>query len=129
MELVWIILLVVAGCLAAAGIALLLYFTLFRHMWAKKQVRELSRRFEYLHALLFGQDSQYIKRIENISMTNLLYVNTHVEFKKRFKEVRDQADSTAQSVINDLKDLLSEHKYRVLKEKIPQAKKTSRSIA
>lgn len=124
MELVWIILLVVAGCLAAAGIALLLYFTLFRHMWAKKQVRELSRRFEYLHALLFGQDSQYIKRIENISMTNLLYVNTHVEFKKRFKEVRDQADSTAQSVINDLKDLLSEHKYRVLKEKIPQAKKT-----
>lgn len=124
MELVWIILLVVAGCLAAAGIALLLYFTLFRHMWAKKQVRELSRRFEYLHALLFGQDSQYIKRIENISMTNLLYVNTHVEFKKRFKEVRDQADSTAQSVINDLKDLLSEHKYHVLKEKIPQAKKT-----
>lgn len=124
MELVWIILIVVASCLAAVGIGLLLYFILFRHMWAKKQVRELSRRFEYLHALLFGQDSQYIKRIENISMTNLLYVNTHVEFKKRFKEVRDQADSTAQSVINDLKDLLSEHRYRALKEKIPQAKKT-----
>lgn len=114
----------IGGVLALALVGVLLYFFLFRHIWAKKQVRELSRRFEYLHALLFGQDSQYIKRIENISMTNLLYVNTHVEFKKRFKDVRDQADSSAQSVINDLKDMLSEHRYKALKERIPQAKKT-----
>ena len=121
----WIIILsCVGGAIAVALVAVLLYFFVFRHVWAKKQVRELSRRFEYLHALLFGQDSQYIKRIENISTTNLLYVNTHVEFKKRFKDVRDQADSSAQSAINDLKDMLSEHRYKALKERIPQAKKT-----
>lgn len=120
-----IIALIVIGCLALlAAIYLILHFTFFRHIWAKKQVGDLSRRFEYLHALLFGQDSQYIKRIENISVTNLLYVNTHMEFKRRFKDVRDQADSAAQSAINGLKDMLSEHRYKELKEALAQAKKT-----
>ena len=121
----WIIILpCVGGAIAVALVAVLLYFFVFRHVWAKKQVRELSRRFEYLHALLFGQASQYTKRIENISTTNLLYVNTHVEFKKRFKDVRDQADSSAQSAINDLKDMLSEHRYKALEVRIPQANKS-----
>ncbi len=120
-----LIVLIVVGCLAlVAGVFLILHFTVFRHIWAKKQVGDLSRRFEYLHALLFGQDSQYIKRIENISVTNLLYVNTHMEFKRRFKDVRDQADSAAQSAINGLKDMLSDHRYKALKEAIPHVKKT-----
>lgn len=124
MEPIFIALIVIGALALAAGIYLILHFTVFRHIWAKKQVGDLTRRFEYLHALLFGQDSQYIKRIENISVTNLLYVNTHMEFKRRFKEVRDQADSAAQSAINGLKDMLSEHRYKALKESIPQVKKT-----
>ena len=124
MEPIFIVLIIVGCLLLAGGIFLILHFTVIRNMWAKKQVGDLSRRFEYLHALLFGQDSQYIKRIENISVTNLLYVNTHMEFKRRFKDVRDQADSAAQSSLNGLKDMLSERRYKELKEALPQAKKT-----
>ena len=119
------IIFIAAGCLALLVLVfLILHFTVFRHIRAKKQVGDLARRFEYLHALLFGQDSQYIKRIENISVTNLLYVSTHMEFKRRFKDVRDQADSTAQSAINGLKDMLSDHRYKALKESLPEVKKT-----
>ncbi len=124
MEPVFIVLIVVGCLLLAGGVFLILHFTVFRNVWAKKQVGDLVRRFEYLHALLFGQDSQYIKRIENISVTNLLYVNTHMEFKRRFKDVRDQADSAAQSALNGLRDMLSEHRYKELKEALPQTKKT-----
>ncbi len=124
MEPIFIVLIILGCLLLAGGVFLILYFTLFRGMRAKKQVGDLSRRFEYLHALLFGQDSQYIKRIENISVTNLLYVNTHMEFKRRFKDVRDQADSAAQSALNGLKDMLSERRYKDLKASLPQAKKT-----
>lgn len=116
----------IAASVAAAVLALgiLLYFTLFAHIRAKKQVRELSRRFEYLHALLFGQDSQYIKRIEIISLTNLLYVNTLMTFNKRFKDVRNKSDSNAQTVINNIKDLLADHRYKELKAALPAAKAT-----
>ncbi len=121
--LVIIILIAAASLLLVAGIVFLLYFTVLRHIWAKKQVGEMSRRFEYLHALLFGQDSQYIRRIENISSTNLLYADTYIEFKKRYKEVRDQEDTAAQTAVNKLKDLLSERHLKALKEELPKAKK------
>ena len=121
--LVIIILIAVGSLLLVAGIVFLLYFTVLRHIWAKKQVGEMTRRFEYLHALLFGQDGQYIRRIENISSTNLLYADTYIEFKKRYKEVRDQEDAAAQSAVNRLKDLLSERHLKALKEELPKAKK------
>ncbi|MBQ2494040.1 MAG: hypothetical protein II520_02260, partial [Bacilli bacterium] len=92
----WVIVVIAVSALLVIGLGVLLYFTVFAHMRYRKQVRELSRRFEYLHALLFGQDSQYIKRIENISLTNLIYVNTYMTFNKRYKEVRDKGDSSAQ---------------------------------
>ncbi len=117
-----VITIIAVAAALAVGIAILLYFTLFAHIRAKKSVRELSRRFEYLHALLFGQDSQYIKRIEIISLTNLLYVNTLMNFNKRFKDVRDKSDSNAQTVINNIKDLLSDHRYKELQAALPAAK-------
>lgn len=113
---------VIGSICGAALIGILVYFLLFSGLRYKKQVRELSRRFEYLHALLFGQDSQYVKRIEIISLTNLLYVNTHMTFNKRFKDIRDKGDASAQTTINDLKDLLSDRDYKVLKAALPKAK-------
>ena len=104
------------------AIFIVLHFTLFAALRYKKQVYELSRRFEYLHALLFGQDSQYIKRIEYISRVNLLYVDQHVNFNKRFKEIRDKSDSAAQTTINNLKDLLSERNYKALVAALPEAR-------
>ncbi len=108
-------------------VAVILYLTLFSSMRYKKQVRDLSRRFEYLHALLYGQDSQYIKRIEIISLTNLLYVDTHMAFNKRFKDIRDKSDAAAQTAINNLKDLLTERDYKTLKSVIPTVKQTLES--
>lgn len=105
------------------ALLLILYFTVFASLRHKRQVRELSRKFEYLHALLFGQDSQYIKRIEQISTTNLLYAETHRTFAKRFKDVRDKSDSSAQTAINGLKDLLQERDYKGLKLALPEARK------
>ena len=112
---------VIGSICGAALIGILVYFLLFSGLRYKKQVRELSRRFEYLHALLFGQDSQYVKRIEIISLTNLLYVNTHMTFNKRFKDIRDKGDASAQTTINDLKDLLSDRDYKALKAALPKA--------
>ncbi len=113
---------VIGSICGAALIGILFYFLLFSGLRYKKQVRELSRRFEYLHALLFGQDSQYVKRIEIISLTNLLYVNTHMTFNKRFKDIRDKGDASAKTTINDLKDLLSDRDYKALKAALPKAK-------
>lgn len=122
MEIYQIVLIIVGAVILAVGLFLLLHFTLFSSMRYKKQVRELSRRFEYLHALLSGQDSQYLRRLEAISQTNLLYVDTHTTFNKRFKDIRDKSDSTAQATINNLKDLLSERAYNELKLRLPKAR-------
>ena len=105
-----------------AAVFVVLHFTLFASLRYKKQVYELSRRFEYLHALLFGQDSQYIKRIEYISRVNLLYVDQHVNFNRRFKEIRDKSDSAAQATVNNLKDLLAERNYKGLVAALPDAR-------
>ena len=115
--------LIVGGAIIVlAGLFLLLNFTLFASLRHKKSVRELSRRFEYLHALLTGQDSQYLRHIEAISQTNLLYVDTHTTFIKRFKDIRDKSDASAQAAINNLKDLLTERSYKALKAELPRAR-------
>ena len=111
-----IVLIVVGSIVALAGIAVLLYFFVFRKNKIKKQIRDLDRRFQYLHALLIGQNAQYVKRLEIISRTNLLYVDIHTKFLKRFKEIRDKHDSRAQNSINRLKDLLDEKRFKQIKE-------------
>ena len=118
-------LIIVFSALGAAllvGLALLLNFTVFAHMRAKKQVRELEKRFQHLHGLLVGQDAQNLKRIENISLTNLVYVTIHQNFKKRSDQIRNSYDNTAQGEINHLKDLLGEHDFKALKAEIPNAR-------
>ena len=111
------------GALAVILLFVILHFTLFAALRYKNQVYELSRRFEYLHALLFGQDGQYIKRVEIISMTNLLYVDKQIAFTKRYKEIRDKSDSSAQTAINNLKDLLAERNYKGINAALPDAKR------
>lgn len=111
----WIAIIAGGAAVALAIVIFLLYkFVIVRHV-ARKQVRELERRFEYLHALLIGQDAQYVKRLEIISRTNLLYVELHTQYLKRFKEIRDRYDSQAQDTINGLKDLVDEGKFKALK--------------
>ncbi|MFA5421228.1 MAG: septation ring formation regulator EzrA [Bacilli bacterium] len=115
-----IIFISIGAVLIIAIVLFLLYkFVIIRHI-SRKQVRELERRFEYLHALLIGQDAQYVKRLEIISRTNLLYVELHTQYLKRFKEIRDRFDARAQNTINGLKDLVDEGKYKALKVAYPE---------
>ena len=107
----------VAGIVAGlVGIGFVLYFFVFRERVFKKQLREVDRKFQFLHALLIGQDAQYVKRLEIISRTNLLYVEIHTKYLKKFKEIRDKHDANAQSALNNLRDLLDVKNYRAFKE-------------
>lgn len=116
--------LVSVGAAILVGLFLLFYFTTFAHIRLKRQAREQCAKFENCHALLFGQDSQYIKRLETISSMNLVYVQQFMDWSKRFKDIRDVSDASAQASINSIKDLISERRYKELKAFLPSAKKT-----
>lgn len=117
-----ILLIIVGSIIGLILIFVIFYRLVFEKKGLKKQIRELDSRFSYLHALLIGQDAQYVKRLEIISRTNLLYVEIHTKFLKKFKEVRDKHDSNAQSTINHLKDLADDKKFKILKEALVDAK-------
>lgn len=113
----------------ACGVALLLvlvilYFTVFLHARQRKLCRDLVGRFEKSHATLFGQDSQFIKRLETISSMNLTYVEDYMEWNKKFKDIRDVSDASASATVNQIQDLLSERKYGDIKNNWATFKKT-----
>ena len=106
------ILLIIAGVLlAGVGLFLLYHFVISRNR-IKHQVRELEKKYSYLDALLIGQDSQYIHRLEIISRTNLLYVDKHEKFSRRFKEVYENDDKFAESMIRQLNALINNKQYK-----------------
>ena len=120
---VLIILLIVAGVIIlGAGIFLLNHFVISRNR-IKKQVRELQKKYSYLDALLIGQDSQYIHRLEIISRTNLLYVDKHEQFSRRFKEIYENDDKFAESMLRQLNALINNKQYKNIKTVINDAKK------
>ena len=117
------ILLIIAGViLAGVGLFLLYHFVISRNR-IKHQVRELEKKYSYLDALLIGQDSQYIHRLEIISRTNLLYVDKHEKFSRRFKEVYENDDKFAESMIRQLNALINNKQYKNIKSVIVDAKK------
>ena len=115
---------IVLGSLAGLAIIFfVIYFFILRERIFKKQIREIDRRVQFLHALLIGQDAQYVKRLEIISRTNLLYVDIHTKFLKRFKEIRNKNDGDAEQAINSLRDYIDEKNYKSYKEALPQVMK------
>jgi len=106
---------IVGACAAAiiiVVVAIILNKFVFSKARAKKILKELERKYEYLHALLTGQDSQYIQRLEIISRTNLLYMDIHTNFFRKFKEVRDNADYPYQDIIKQLGYLFEDNKIK-----------------
>ena len=116
-------LIIIASVIVAAGATFVIILIIKRNH-LKHTILDLDRRFQYLHALLIGQDAQYVKRLEIISRTNLLYVDTHTKFVKRFKEIRDHLDATAQRRVNDIKDLYYDHKLKLVVQELPKVLKT-----
>ena len=115
---------IVASSIVFIGLVFVIYKFVIEKNNMRRQIAELDRRFEYLHALLIGQDAQYVRRLEIIARTNLIYIEIHTKFLKKFKEVRDKHDAKAQSTINHLKDLRDEKGLNAkrLKEEIIDAK-------
>lgn len=117
-----VVILVIVGLLIAAALVFfIIYFAVIRKNKIRKDVRSLDHRFQYYHALLIGQDAQYVKRLEIVSRTNLLYVEIHTKYLKRFKEIRDKHDSNAQNTINRMMDMIGEKHYKQAKNFLPDA--------
>lgn len=115
-----LIAIIIVSVLAGIAIIAVLWFVLnkfyFTKRRCKKNLKELQKKYEYLHALLTGQDMQYIQRLEYISRTNLLYVDIHSSYFKRSKEIRDTTDVGFQDILNDLGALLEENKIKEFKK-------------
>ncbi len=110
----------IIGALAlAAGIFVLLYFVVFMNARLRKMSHELTSTFERSHAILFGEITQYIRRLETISSMNLSYVDDYRNWNKRYRDVCDVSDSSAQTTVNLINDMISERKYRNLKAELP----------
>ena len=120
---VLVILLVIAGLIVLGAGAFLLYHFVISRNRIKRQVRELQKKYSYLDALLIGQDSQYIHRLEIISRTNLLYVDKHEQFSRRFKEIYENDDKFAESMLRQLNALINNKQYKNIKTVISDAKK------
>ena len=118
-----IIFLIVGGAILLCVGLFLLYYFVFSRNRVKRQIRELEKKYSYLDALLIGQDSQYIHRLEIISRTNLLYVDKHEKFSRRFKEIYENDDKFAESMIRQLNALINNKQYKNIKSVIVDAKK------
>ena len=120
---VLVILLVIAILIVLGAGGFLLYHFVISRNRIKRQVRELQKKYSYLDALLIGQDSQYIHRLEIISRTNLLYVDKHEQFSRRFKEIYENDDKFAESMLRQLNALINNKQYKNIKTVISDAKK------
>ena len=114
---------IVGGVLVLGACFFLLYHFVISRNRVKHQVRDLQKKYSYLDALLIGQDSQYIHRLEIISRTNLLYVDKHEQFSRRFKEIYENDDKFAESMLKQLNALIANKQYKNIKTVINDAKK------
>ncbi|HHT66704.1 MAG TPA: hypothetical protein GX010_00535 [Erysipelotrichaceae bacterium] len=125
-----------AGLIAiiiSAAIVLVLGLFLVNHFFisrnrVKRQVKDLEKKYAYLDALLIGQDSQYIHRLEIISRTNLLYVDKHEKFSRRFKEIYENDDKFAESMLKQLNALINNKQYKNIKSVIHDTKKAMKTF-
>jgi septation ring formation regulator EzrA len=104
----------VVGGVVLIGVLVILYFTVFQHARLKKKCRDLISRFERSHGLLFGQDAQFIKRLETISSMNLTYVEDYNMWSRKYKDIRDVSDASAQAAVNAMRDYIGDRKYKDL---------------
>jgi len=117
-----IAIIVIFSTIAFIGLVVLLYFTIIRNKTLAKSVRDLDSKYEYLHSLIFGQDQQYLKRIEYISTINLLYVEIYQKQLAVFNYLKDDKDVYASKKLDDFKDLLANKKFMQVREEMPDFK-------
>ena len=123
-----VIVLVVLGVIIVAAASVLLYIFVFSRNAAKRTVKDLEKKYSYLDALLIGQDSQYIHRLEIVSRTNLLYVDIYNDFSRRFKSIYEIDDKFADSKIKQVKSLIANKQYKNIKLVIENVRDAVQSL-
>ena len=123
-----IFILVIVGVILLVGLSLLLYFLVFSPLNYRKQASNLEKQFSHCQALILGQDSQYIHRLEIISRTNLLYLSKYEQFHHRFKSLHENEEYYAESLLKQLKSLLAAKQYKNIKSVISEAKKAVKNL-
>ncbi len=123
MNLGLIITLTTLGILLLAILGVVLYFVVFKQWKLKKDIKSLRTKFERSHGILFGQDTQYIRRLEAISSTNLVYVNDFGEFKRLYRDICEYSDNNASNLLMSLEDMVSERRFKEVKAALPNCKK------
>ena len=123
-----LIAIIVASILTAIAVGIVLYFLVFSRFNYRKQIANLEKQFSHFDALLLGQDTQYIHRLEIISRTNLLYLSKYEQFYRRFKSIHDGEEAYAESIIKQLKSLVAAKQYKNIKNVISEAKKAIASL-
>jgi len=106
----------IVGVLLIVVASFLLDKYFFSKRRCKRNLKALERKYEYLHALLTGQDFQYVQRIEIISRTNLLYSDIYSIYFKRYKEIRDTKEVSFQEALNKLVQLLDKSDVKGFKK-------------
>ena len=114
---------IVIGVLVLIGLLFLFQKFVLSKRGFKKELNELERKYSYLDALLMGQDSQYIRRLEIISRSNLLYVDKHNSFQNRFKEIFEGDDKFAESMIKQARALINNKQYKTIKTVLSDTRK------
>lgn len=122
-QLALLITLLASGLVVIIVLGVVLYFFVFSKIRVRNQIREIQRKYSYLDALLIGQDSQYIHRIEIISRTNLLYVEKHEYFTSKFKDIYENDDRYVDSLIKQLNLLVANNQYKNIKVSIIETRK------
>ncbi len=123
-----VVIIVVAAIIGVTVLGLLLYIFVISKIKYRKQVSNLEKQFSHCDALLLGQDTQYIHRLEIISRTNLLYLSKYEQFYRRFKSIHDNEDAYADSLLKQLKSLLAAKQYKNIKSVISEAKKAVENL-
>lgn len=115
-----IVAIVIIVIVLGIGIGLFIFFAGIKHV--KKQVNDLSERYDSLHNLLIVQLDSDLKRVNNISQINEEYESIYSLNKNLFDDILNQEDAAALNAINDLNRLLSEKKYKLIKDEIEDVK-------
>jgi septation ring formation regulator len=115
-----LVILIVVISLVAVILLITGYLLLDKYFFSRKrcrsQLKTLERKYEYLHALLSGQDFQYVQRIEIISRTNLLYSDIYTVYLKRYNDLRDNQETKVTEVLNELVHLLDKANNKEFKK-------------
>lgn len=111
-------LVIVSGVVLFILLLLLLYFLFVRNRALAHQVKELSRRYDYLHSLLTNQDSKHIDRIEEISQINLLYGPIYDKQIARLNHLKDDKDIYAGEKMNEFNDAINAKRYKLIRKEI-----------